>query len=213
MVLDNSAGSDRLRHQKATQTAQVTGDGVLDRADQSAAVNYGKGTVGAHFPSNKDLLDQIKEDEAKKVYTPGRESFAKEREVAENLKPEELRNIGAIVDAIQNKKFDHQKDGPNDSLQDALKPYAHDPRGLERLKDMIQLEMERRKLPDGKSLADQYQVEIVPYSTPGSPIPKHPERMNRSAFIVSTKGEDQQFYGYSNNGSKLSRQFLNSLGD
>jgi len=184
---------------------QVTGAHVL-AGDHSAAKDYGKGKVGKHFPSSDDLLGQIKEDEAKKVHTFGQDSFAKEREIAKNLKPEDLKNIGAIVDAIE-------RPGNHASLGAALKAYEHNPKGLDNLKDMIQLEMERRKLPNGQTLADKYDVDLRPFDDRKNSNPTKPEEMNRRALVVSRKHGHHGTVGYSTTGAKVPESLLREFYD
>jgi hypothetical protein len=194
----------------------VTGHEVIGKDhDQSAARDYGKGKVGAQFPSTENLIEQINKDEGKKLSTVDRAPFDQEREVAKNLKPEDLKNIGTIVDAIQNGKFGpaHTGNGPHDSLGDALKAYEHNPQRLSELKDMIQVEMERRKLSNGQSLADKYDIDIQNFDDRKGANPATPEEMNRRALVVSSKGNDHKIHAYSTTGKVVPESLLKEFYD
>jgi len=149
--------SDRqITHDQAIAFADGHGP-ILSRADQHKALAGSRPHDSAHFPSNEELLRQLRTDAHKWEHTPEQlnawtenpqhrasaftdheQAILQDNKQVAAYTPAQLRDIGQIVDGVQHHN-------PKD-LQAVVARYGGDPAKIRDLNRGIQLELERRHL-------------------------------------------------------------------
>jgi hypothetical protein len=180
---------------KRTAT-QDLGGSLLSSGD-TAARNYGKGANLGDLPTTNDLLNQINHDEKAGVKGFDRLPFNKERELVKKLSPEDLQNIGALVDSLKHHKT-AAAGSDGDNLGDAVKRFQKDPNHLVALKDALQLELERQKIDK------QYQINVMGYKE---------KTGTDAAVLVVSKTKEQSSFGITTDGKKAPDELLKFLYD
>ena len=163
--------------------AEVNGASVLQSGD-AAARQYGKGGSLGDLPTNADLLKQIASDQKTGVSSFDRLPFNKEAEIATKMTADDLKTVGAMVDAIKNRNYDHNESKPG-SMFDLVN--GVEPHKLAQLKEMVNLELERNKM------SAKYQVDIKQY--------EDPNHKPQAAFIVANS-EKQTSVGFTTEGER-----------
>lgn len=182
----------------ATTKPLTSGESLTVKGGDDAARQYGKGGSIGDLPTTQNLLDQIKKDEKAGVHDINRRPFKEEEATARKMTPEDLRDVGAVVNAIKNKAFgEAHKDGSTEqSLGDALKKFHDDPKRLQRLADMVQLELERQ------NLNKTFSLDVQAY--------KEKNGQDKAALVVSRVNDQtgKSIFGMTTDGTKAPKELL-----